>query len=141
MISREQVLAIGKSRPRMQEVTVPDWPAPALVRVMCSTDRDSFEAENYVTDLNGAKPRVTYSTRNIRARLVVRCLCDAEGKRLFLDQEAALLGQLDGLSLDAIYEACRELNHLTTKSEEDLAKNLEAGQNSSSGSDSPATSS
>ena len=138
MMTREEIDALGKEKPKTREVKVPGWPKPALIRVMSGTDRDSFEAGNYVTTAAAGQMKVTYSTANIRARLAVRCLCDDTGRRLYTDNEAGVFGaQHDGVALDAIYDAARDLNCLTTKAEDDLAKKLEASPSSEAGSESP----
>ena len=66
---------------------------------MTGRERDAFEQEIYET--KGKDIKINYT--NFRAKLVSRCLVDAEGKRLFSDKEIDLLGGKSADALDFVF--------------------------------------
>lgn len=106
------------------------------VRVMNGPDSDSYDEGNY--RMVGEKLLPNWTNR--KARLLVRCICDEEGKRLLTDADAAAFGaNHPGDVLDLLDTECATLNRLTKESREELRKNSN-GQAAEPGSVSPATS-
>ena len=72
--NREELrAALLKPRPLpVEPVYVPELDQTFGVRVMSGIERDAFEAEIYA--------QKETRMENLRARLVVRCVCDMEGK-------------------------------------------------------------
>lgn len=69
-----------------------------------------------------------FNPKHARARLVVRCLVDDKGKRLFTDDEVAAVGSLSASSMQKLFNACRKLNAITDDDVKELEKNSEAAQ-------------
>jgi hypothetical protein len=68
---------------------------PAFVRMMTAADSDAYEKSRVkVTFDHAGKAHGEASLENIRARLLVRCLCNDQGERLFADGDADKLGQV-----------------------------------------------
>lgn len=117
-------------------VEVPDWGGTVLIRELTGEQRDSYEGSlfNNTAPTKGQPRRM--NTQNARARLVAMCLIDEEGKRLYNDNEAYLLGQLGSQGVDLLFDECRKLSGITdedNKEIEQAIKNLENGQNVNSG--------
>ena len=88
----------------LQEVSVPEWGGTVCVRGLRGVERDAFEASMWEGDGKAKKQNLA----NLRARLLVRCLCNADGARLFADDDAAELGLRSGKAIDRLYDvACR----------------------------------
>lgn len=109
-LSREEILSF-------QDVSIvpgqgPGWAEQVFLRSLKAKERDHFE-------LTAAGK----SFENIRARLLVLCICDAEGCRLFADEDAEVLGDKSALVLDALFVQARRMNGLTEKDVEDIEKN------------------
>ncbi len=100
-------------------IQVPEWGGEVYVRVMSGTERDAYEDETY--RLNGRD--VSLNRRNLRARLLVKCIADEAGNRVFSDAEADALGATPAPQLDRVYSFAAKLNGLSAKDEEDLAGN------------------
>lgn len=118
-----------------ETVDVPEWGGPVRVKSLSGTERDEFEAS--VTQMHTVRGRQeqTVVLRNVRAKLAVRCIVDADGERMFHDSDIGMLGKKSAGALDRVVEACQRLSGLTDEDVQDLAANLEAGQNVPSGSD------
>ena len=117
MVTRDTIRAYKGKPPT--PVNVPEWGGDVFVRVMSGTERDAFEAETY--RMNGKN--VELNRVNFRARLLVRTLCDESGALLYSAGDAAELGQQPADVLDRLASVASQLNGMTPKDVEDLAKN------------------
>lgn len=103
----------------LKTVEVPEWGGTVNVRGMRGVERDAFEASMFEDDGDKRKRNIA----NLRARLLVRCLVDAEGKRLFEDEDAAELGLRNARVLDRLYDVASELSGIGPGAIEASAKN------------------
>jgi len=124
---RDSILA-AKDMPEPVKVPVPEWGKDVWIKVMSGTERDALDAENF----QFVDKEVKINRENGRARLLVRCLCDELGRRLFSDADAVLLGGKKHDVLDRLYDIAQKVNKLDAESIKDLSKNSEAGQSGSS---------
>jgi hypothetical protein len=60
---------------------------------------------------------------NVRARLLVRSICDANGERIFGDHEADALGNVPAAVIDRLFTIAQQLSGLSPTDVEDLAGN------------------
>lgn len=103
---KEEILALA-DRPA-EEVEVPEWGGRKVrIMAMSAADRDSYELDAYLARKAGATPR------NVRAKLVARCLVDAAGERVFTDDDIEALGKKSAKALDRLYDASVRLNALS----------------------------
>lgn len=126
ILTRQNILDAADRK--QEKVHVPDWGGDVLVTTMTGTDKDAFEVDRF----QKKGPDADVNMRNFRAALVVRCVVDEQGKRLFTDQDAEALGQKSGLMLDIVYDAAARLNGLRKSDIDRLVKNSESGQDASS---------
>ncbi len=111
-----------------EQVHVPEWGGDVLVRALTGAERDAFEQS--IVDQRGKDTRM--NLRNIRAKLVALTVVDGDGKRLFSDADAKLLGQKSASALDKIFEVAQRLSGLRDEDVEELAKNSDDGLNAGS---------
>lgn len=114
MPTRDQIFAATDLK--VEIVPCPEWGGDVTVTTMQGAQRDQFEAA--ITDAAGK-----VSKENIRARLLVRCIVDEKGNRVFSDDDAATLGTKSARVLDRLFTKARELNGLSKEDVEELAKN------------------
>lgn len=129
LLSKDQILAAEDLV--TEDVEVPEWGGTVRVRMMTGAERDSFE--DSLTQTKGKNVKTNLA--NLRARLVARTVVDEDGKRLFTDAEAGVLGQKSAAALDRVFEAARKLNGMTEKDVEELTEDFpeEDGGASSTG--------
>jgi len=89
------------------------------IKGLTGRERDSFEAACFQ---QRGKERVM-NTENIRAKLLVRALCDAEGKRVFGDNEEHALGALPASILDEMFTVAQRLSGLGEKDVKEIEGN------------------
>lgn len=109
-----------------EKVPVPEWGgagAYVWIRMLSSWERDEFTEANLVQKGKGKKE---LELRNLRARLVALTMVDDDGKRLYADEEAPLLGRKSAKVIQRLFDVASKLNGLDDDLE-DVAKNSEPG--------------
>ena len=130
-LTREQILAADDRI--VETVDVPEWGGLVRVRGLTGAERDAYEATIITTRGSDFKMNLA----NARARLVARAVIDADGKRLFSDDDVVALGQKSAAALERIYEVASQLAGLSKTDVEEMVKNSVNGRNGDSGSASP----
>jgi len=125
MLTKEQILAAEDITYEM--VPVPEWGDEVRIKVMTAGERDAFEA----SILRGQKTDM----HNIRAKLCARVIVDADGKRMFSDQEINKLAEKSSVALDRVFSVAMRLNCLRADDIEEMAKNSGSVQDDASISD------
>jgi len=95
------------------EVEVPEWDAKLKLRVIPGNVRDRWDKALLEGKVKS----------NIRAKLLVYCIVDDEGKCIFTEADAQSLGNKSGAALDRLFEAACALNKMGPADIEDAAKN------------------
>lgn len=103
-----------------EEVEVPEWGGIVRIKVMSASELDGYEKS--LVDLKSFKEQKP-NIANRRAKLLVRCLCDEEGRRLFNDAQTDDLGRKSGLILERLHKVAARLNKIDDESQEELKKN------------------
>jgi hypothetical protein len=109
-----------------EEVDVSEyWPTvgKVWVSVMECGDRDSWEC--LVAD-------AVTSKKHIRALLLVRCITDETGKRIFTDDDLSALSSKNWKALDHCYDVAVRLNKLSDDDLETIEKNSEGASGDAS---------
>jgi hypothetical protein len=94
-------------------------PGTLCVGVMSGEDRDSYYAGFYDEKGNERADRL----ENLTARLLVRALVDATGKRIFTNEDMPALGQKSSQVLDALGKDARRLNGIGAEAAKAAAGN------------------
>ena len=125
-LTRDAILAAAALR--TEDVPVPEWGGSVLVRELRGRERDEWEASLAVQRGRQMVPDVA----NMRAKLVARCVVDAEGEPVFTQQDVNALGELSAAALDRVFEVASRLSALNPDSLEEKAKNSATAQNGGS---------
>lgn len=112
---KESILNVGDRARKAVDVSE-FWPdvGSLYVQVMSGRDRDRYEW--LMQDAIKSKTEIT-------ALLLVRCLCDENGQRVFEDEDAPLLAQKNWRALDELWDAARQINGMGVNNQKELAKN------------------
>jgi len=131
MLTKEDILKAEDLD--FEEIEIKEWGGSVRVRCMTGSERDAFEASVY--EIKGNKANII--RENFRAKLIARTLVDENSERLFTDKEIELVGKKGSKPLDKIFKVAQKLNGLSQADEDDLVKNLEGEEESTSNSTSP----
>lgn len=130
---RERILAFDDQQ--FEDVEVPEWQTTVRVRGLTGAERDAWEGS--LMRQEGRRARVDYS--NVRAKLIVRCVVDRDGNRIFEDRDEPALGRKSASALQRIFEVAQRLSRLTDEDVEELTGNSSGGPSAENGSGSPHT--
>lgn len=111
ILNRDAIL--GANDLKKELVKVPEWGGEIYISMMTGASRDAWEQSL----IKGS------SLDNIRARLVAFTAVGEDGKRLFSDEDAELLGQKSASALERCVKVAQKINRLTESDLEDLSKN------------------
>lgn len=125
IFGREQILAVNDIP--VETIRIPEWEqkgGPQVwVRVRGLTGKERDRYEESVTVGKGKNKDVNY--RNARAKLVVLCVVDESGNRIFTDADVAALGNKGALALERIFDVGRRLSGLTETDVEELTEDFD----------------
>lgn len=130
-LSAEQILAANDRE--HEDVDVPEWGGTVRVIGLSAADRDAYEAALAATTKGDATAMARL--QNFRAKLVVKALVDADGKRLFSDADAKELGTKSGKVIDRLFDVVRRLSGMGKDALEQGKDDSESGQSGSSSTD------
>ena len=112
-LTREAILS-AEDAP-LEAVDVPEWGGTLYVRSMNGIERDSFDS--WLVEVPADE------RTNQRGRIVALCACDAEGARLFTDDDINALGHKSAEALSRVADTAMRLNALSASDVEDIAEN------------------
>ncbi len=116
-------------------VQVPEWNnGHVRVRGLTAAERDAYEQSLMEATRTGKRTKITPKLQNAKARMAVLCIVDADGKRMFTDEDAAALGEKSASALNRIVEAIQKLSGMSDEDLEELEKNSGTGQSDDSSS-------
>ncbi len=113
ILNREAILSAVDLKKEL--VKVPEWGGEVYISMMTGEARDAWEQ-----GLVGGKGA---NLDNIRARLVAFTAVDDQGKRLFSNEDAIVLGQKSATAGERCVKVAQKLNRLTEQELDDLVKN------------------
>ena len=117
-LSRDGILAAKDME--TEDVDVPAWGGRVRVRGMTGSERDAFEAAL----LNNKGQADKRYLLNFRAKLVVLCVVDEEGNRLFADADVGLLGKKSASAIELVFDVARRLSGMSQADVEEMEANL-----------------
>ena len=104
------------------EVECPEWGGTVRLRSIKGTQRDAYEQS--IIKQNGANREM--NLRNARAKLIVLCAVDGEGRQLFSSEDVNRLGQKNAAPLDRLFDECKVLAGMSDKDVERLSEDFGA---------------
>jgi len=114
LLTREQIL--GAHDLKREPIELPEWGGAAYVREFTGSEREVFE--QYATRYSQGEV-----ISDIRARVAAWCLVDEQGKRIFTDDDIAVLTGKSPRPLVRIFNAVLRLSALTSEGQEQIEKN------------------
>ena len=101
----------------IKEVEVPEWGGVVYVKGMTGAERDRYEKT--FMEWREKKGKLT----NMRASMLVMCLVDENGRRLFTSSSSDIeaLGAKSAKVLDRLWDVARDMCGMTTEDVEELA--------------------
>lgn len=134
LLSADDILKADDLETR--EVEVPEWGGTVRVRALSGIEREKWEAGVWKTH----RGEQVLDRLGMRAKLVVRCLVDADGAQLFPESDAGKLGRKSSKVIEQLFEVVAEMSGLGENAVEELARNFGETPDDDSSSGSPESS-
>jgi hypothetical protein len=112
---------------KSETVPCPEWGGDVIIREISAIDRDRLWPA--LVDGEGKNDPI-----NLASKVLVRCIVDESGSRIFADGEAEALGKKCTGVINRLFKVAERLNTLTVQ--DAAIKNSAPGQNDSLPSDS-----
>jgi hypothetical protein len=125
ILSKNNILTAADLK--RETVPCPEWGGDVIVQEISALDRDRLWKT--LIDVDGNQDPI-----NTASKVLVRCLVDEEGSRLFCDEEAETLGKRSTTVINRLFAVAQRLNKIVA--EEYDIKNSAPGLNDSLPSDS-----
>lgn len=115
---------------------VPEWDISekdgGFIRGLTGSDRDAYESS-----IRSYRPdgKMVVNLKDVRARLVARCIVDDNDERVFSDKEIGQLAAKSGAVLDRLFDKAAALSGLSKEAVEELAEGFDEAQSDEAGSD------
>jgi hypothetical protein len=109
-----------------RRIPVPEWGGDVIIRSAMSADQVAYEHSLVATRIVDDKPQVVSDFTNEQARLVVRCLVDEAGNRLYADEDAPVLGKKNAAVIERLFNAIKDLSKMSAGSVAAAEKNSAA---------------
>lgn len=132
-LSREDILNVHDCP--MERVEVPEWGGYVFVMGLSANMLDEFQSSILVKSRNGMARDV--NTLNVRAKLLVRCLCTENRELLFSIEDVQRLGKKSAVAMERCFDVAQRLSGISDKAVQEAEKNFETDQNAGSNSVSP----
>jgi len=128
LLTRDAILAAVDIQ--SEDVPVPEWGGTVRIRGLSGTERDQYEA--WIIQGKGKNRDV--NLRQSRAKLVMMCAVDADGKRLFDEADIIRLGAKSALAMQRVFDKAAALSGLDEDTLEQIQDNLGNAPSDDSGS-------
>jgi hypothetical protein len=120
---RDQILAAQDAN--KEAVSVTEWGLETglFIRTLSAKDRDQWETSMVSVDVGRQAKVRKVNLANMRARLVVLTLVDADGKRVLGDEDADALGEKSAAVIARLFDVAQRVNALSADEVKALEKN------------------
>lgn len=124
VFSRNDFVKLPK--PTIKKVWVDNLDGYVYFKQISGTDQDSYEGEilKWETKEDGSV-EAKREMKGMRAKYLVRTLCDEKGNRLFKDEEYTILGEKLASIIGELHVEALKANGADTESVEETKKNSE----------------
>ena len=128
-LTKDEILAVDDVQ--SEDVEVPEWGGVLTVRGLTGYERDKFE-----TSLQHPKTGKV-DTSNVRAKLLVLCVVDESGQKVFKPTDFAALGNRSAKVLERLVNVAKRLSGMDEEALKEIEGNSEGSQSDDSGCTSP----
>jgi len=105
----------------MEEIHIPELDGSVWVKGMTAADRSRFERQFSLASGKRNKRK----TQEIRERLIVACVCDEQGNKLFTQEDVGAIGAQSAMIIEKIVDVAQRLCGMANEDVEAMAGNSE----------------
>lgn len=128
LLGRDEILAAADTQ--VEDVPVPEWGGTVRIRGLSGSERDQYEA----WIISGKGKNRDVNLKQSRAKLVMMCAVDVDGKRLFDEADLIRLGAKSALAMQRVFDKAAALSGLDEDALEKIQDDLGNAPSDDSGS-------
>lgn len=128
LLGRDEILAAVDLQ--QEDVPVPEWGGTVRIRGLSGSERDQYEA----WIISGKGKNRDVNLRQSRAKLVMMCAVDVDGRRLFDEADIIRLGAKSALAMQRVFDKAAALSGLDEDALEKIQDDLGNAPSDDSGS-------
>jgi hypothetical protein len=117
-LTRQQILEADDTK--YETVECPEWGGDVRLRSISGSKRDQYEQS--LVEQRGNSRQM--NLRNARAKLIILCAVDEDGRPLFTSEDLRQLGSKNAAPLDRLFDAARKLTGMSDNDVEKLTENF-----------------
>jgi hypothetical protein len=137
LLSRDEILGV-EDLP-VELIDVPEWGGQLRLRGPTVAELDEWDDSVTQRKVEDGKVTITQDFKNHKAKLVVKCLVDEDGDRLFIDEDAERLGRKSPKVISRIYQRLMVLCGRAEEAQKEIEKNSKSEADSTGSSSSQGT--
>lgn len=118
VLSKEEIL--NRKALKREVVSVPEWGGDVLIRELTAAERDEYETRHLKRDPDG---QFRFDLKRARLNLVLLCMVNEHGERLFSEDDVESLGGLSSRAIERIFAKAQRLSGIADEAVEDAEKN------------------
>lgn len=111
----------------IEPMDVPEWGGTIYVRSLTAQERDSYDRAMVRVGPRG-EAQTSNALNNVRALLLVRCVTDKGGTRLFGDKDATALGKKSSAVVQRVWAVAQRLSGMDAEEQEAIAEDFVEAQ-------------
>lgn len=128
LLSRDDILRVTDIKREMVDMAPFGWGGAVYVSGQTGKQRADFESFIAKAVTDNAQENAT----RFRAKLLVSCITDSDGNRLFREEDIDVLNEKSAGALDHLYEVAQRLSGFRKADIDEMTKNLPQGQSEDS---------
>jgi hypothetical protein len=128
-LTRDEIVEVDDTE--YATVECPEWGGAVRLKSIKGSQRDSYE-QSLIMEKGGSRQM---NLRNARAKLIVLCAVDEQGRLLFTADDLNVLGRKNAKPLDRLFDECRRLAGLSEDDVEQLTADFGAARSDGDTSD------
>jgi hypothetical protein len=103
----------------LNKETIEFFGITCFVQAWRAWERDQWDAQQHKLNEQGG---IVSAVANIRARLIVACLVDESGQKIFNANDADTIANMNAVEVDRVFNICRRVVGLIDQTEADESK-------------------
>jgi len=105
---------------KVEKVFVEEWNGEVGIKIMSGVERDDFESAILRNTDNKGNMK---DSKNLRASLLVKTICDENGSLIFTSKQMEFLNAKSSKVLNDLFDKAMEINGLSKNTNDEIKKN------------------
>lgn len=120
-LSKDEIL--GAADQSFTELEISEWRGTIRIGNISAAEKGKYESGLFKFNADGTRTINEKNLATLRTRLIVACVVDDEGKRVFTEKDIEALGEKSAAVIQDVFEACQEHNGMEPPAVDEIEGN------------------